>query len=176
MFGTLLAFLALAMALGFGSAGGKGDILRTATDQTQLGDWKVGTAADVRSGRVVKRSAAGKIAVAGADEKSWLGVVRYRVKQDADPKAHSPKFDRAADFAADDVLQVISGAGTVVEVEIATGNNTTAGEILKTAAAGKVAKFATTPTVTDLQAAVCKTLEDMDATSADKWVLAELLR
>lgn len=180
-----LFFLLLGMAFGFGDARGKGDILHSAEHFFHLGRWKVGaTATDVRTQRLVRRSAAGAVQAAGDEADDVLGVCRRRLKQKSSGD-QNPTFDRAADFVTDDEVEVARPKqGALVELVLASGNNGTAGALVVPAAAGKVKLYApdvtATPTEATIEAAlkenvsiIGRLMADKDATSADKDALVE---
>lgn len=124
------------MGLGPVTAGDQNTtVLANAHLVAHKGDYKVKTAANVRSGRLVVRDTTDKeikAAIAGDDPMGW---VDYRVKDAV--------RDRAADFAAEDVLHIIGGHGVIVQARLASGENVTAGGLAVAAAAGEVKAAAT---------------------------------
>lgn len=186
------------MAFGFGKARGKGDILHSPLEDYHIGTLKVGaTATDVRTGRLVARSAAGKVQ-AGADKSNTVvGVCRARVRKDSD-KDSNRTFDRDADFATDDWIEVVKPKpGAKVELLLLDGEVVVFGDKLRAAASGKVKK-ASVVNVTIPSGAVAVTstaangdiltetgslapdgepvavaLEDLSPSGADGWILAQ---
>lgn len=164
------------MAILFGNAkGGKAVPLRSNRGLAVIGEWKVGaTATNVRSGRIVRRSAAGKVQVTGTDAKDLLGFVNVRLKKNAD-KSRRKDVDRDADFATDDTVEVVAiTPGTIFEADLASGN-LTAGTRLKADSSGQL--VALTSTVNAVEALIGRfmMLEDVDASGGAKPVLVVVL-
>jgi hypothetical protein len=173
------------LAYGFGGASGNLDPLRSPEHFFHLGRFKVGaTATGVRTGRLVRRTAAGTVEACGDEADDVLGVVRCRTLQ-ASSGDRNTVYDRSADFAANDEVEVASPMpGALIELSLASGNNGTLGKKLVPAAAGEVKLYApdVTSTVneTTVEAAIkenaaiiAKLFEDKDASAAAKAALAE---
>lgn len=183
--GGTIGMLLNVCAYGFGNATGKQDPLRSPEHFFHIGVWKVGaTATNVRTGRLVVRSAAGKVQAAGDEAINVLGICRRRTLQ-ASSGERNPAWDRAADFATNDEVEVASPMpGALCDLVLASGENVTAGTQLVIAAGGKLKAYApdTTATVneTTVEAAlaenagrVAKAMEDCDASAADTAILVK---
>lgn len=171
------------MTLGFGTARGKGDILHGSLDNYHVGILKVGaTATNVRTGRTVARSAAGKVQVGGDESETIIGVCRARVRKDTD-KDMNPTFDRDADFATDDWIQVVKPKpGEDIELLLVDGEVVVFGDKLVPAAAGKVKKYAPDVTATvnettveaalkEVGSVLGRAKQDLSPSGADGWIL-----
>lgn len=180
------------MGYGWGTASGNGDPWRNrGQGLNEPGIMKVGaTATNVRTGRLVKRSAADKVQSAVADDLAVLGVIGARVKKKSDGTRRYD-FDRATDFATDDEVEVIPLQGYLGELRVASGETLVPGDRVVITAAGEVKKAARTQVATGATAvtssaangdiltgslgadgepiAVC--LEEVDASAAAKWGL-----
>lgn len=182
------------MALGFGAASGTGDPIRGDRGRCTIGTMKVGaTATNVRTARLVKRSAADKVQVAGADDLAVLGLIGGRVRKESD-KSMRFDIDRTNDFVTDDLVEVISPyPGCTLELRVASGETLVPGDLVIIAAAGEVKKAARTQVASGATAVtssaangdiltgslgpdghpLAKCLEEVDASGAAKWGLFE---
>lgn len=153
------------------------------------------TASEMVPGRFVVRDASDeKIKEAGAGATNALGVLGF---EQAHPD-YKPA-SRTTAYAVGDFAPVVYGPGTVVIATIASGNSITQGDLLITAASGKLAKAAAMDGSVDAGATtvvssaangdiitlsgsvapggqpVAKALESVDASSADKECVVMLM-
>lgn len=136
MFTILIALVAL-MALGPALAvdhNARGQPVAGKHLVVSKGDYKVKTATNVRTGRLVIRDTTDKeIQVAGEAAANVIGVATYRIKDG--------EMLTASDFAATDVLKVEGGPGSVWPLELAVSMTIVKGDLICAAAAGRVRKW-----------------------------------
>lgn len=143
--GLALALYWVAMALGPTTAGSDHDRLVLGNQHlvSHKGDYKVGTASNVRTGRLVARDGSDKKVKAAADgaNSGLVGWVEARVVADDGSAAFD--YDRDSDFSADDIVHVLGGPGVIVNARLANGENVTQGDYLVPAAGGELKAAAT---------------------------------